>query len=311
LLGTAGASFAVALPLVSRWYAQERQGLVMGVAAAGNSGTVIANLAAPRLASEMGWHNVLGLAMLPLAVVLVAFLLMAKDRPEHSRALRVSHLLGALKQRDLWWLCLLYSVTFGGYVGLASFLPIFLRDQYQVSPVTAGYLAALAAFTGSGLRPLGGFLADRFGGVRVLFVLLAAIACVYALVAQLPPLLFLMGLIAVGMACLGMGNGAVFQLVPARFAAEIGVATGVIGALGGLGGFLLPNLLGTAKGMSGSFGPGFLTLSAVAVGAFLLLRGLRMAHLGWPFRPLPGGVGFVGSALSPTGRVMMAPYLEL
>src|SRR5439155_13075811 len=105
MLGTAGASFAVALPLASRWYPPQRQGLVMGIAAAGNSGTVIANLLAPRLANLVGWHHVLGLAMLPLALVLIAFSLMAKDSPGRSTGQPLGHYLVALKQEDLWWFC--------------------------------------------------------------------------------------------------------------------------------------------------------------------------------------------------------------
>jgi NNP family nitrate/nitrite transporter-like MFS transporter len=281
LLGTAGASFAVALPLASRWYPQERQGLVMGIAAAGNSGTVIANLLAPRLANIMGWQNVLAVAMLPLAAVLVAFLLMAKESPTLATKSRGASPLAALRQRDLWWFCLFYSVTFGGYVGLSSFLPIFLRDQYHLSPMTAGYLTAFLAFVGSGVRPLGGYIADRFGGTRLLLLLLAGIGCAYAALSQLPPLGALMGLLVIGIACLGMGNGATFQLVPQRFPVEIGVATGLVGAFGGLGGFFLPNLLSNAKAYSGSFGLGFLVLAGIAGAALVLLLALVYRDEGW------------------------------
>ncbi len=186
MLGTAGASFAVALPLASRWYPPERQGLAMGVAAAGNSGTVLANLIAPRLADVVGWHNVLGLAMLPLGVVLLTFLVLAKDRPVPTTGQPLRHYLTALAHGDIWWFCLLYSVTFGGYVGLSSFLPLFVRDQYALDPVTAGYLTALAAFVGSGVRPVGGYLADRLGGVRMLSMLLLGIGAIYALASLLP-----------------------------------------------------------------------------------------------------------------------------
>jgi NNP family nitrate/nitrite transporter-like MFS transporter len=283
MLGTAGASFAVALPLASRWYPPERQGLAMGIAAAGNSGTAIANLIAPMLADRVGWHNVLGLAMLPLALVLLAFTLMAKDSPERTTGLPASHYLQSLRHRDLWWFCLLYSVTFGGYVGLSSFLPLFLRDQYAVTPASAGSITALAAFVGSGVRPIGGYLADRWGGVRLLSLLLAGIGIVYALGATLPAVDQITALLVFGMACLGLGNGAVFQLVPRRFSAEIGVATGVVGAIGGLGGFLLPILLGNMKQATGSFGPGFMVLAVVAFLALVVLRSLATTRDDWRF----------------------------
>ena len=281
MLGTAGASFAVALPLASRWYPAEKQGLVMGIAAAGNSGTAITNLLAPRLANHLGWHNVLGLAMIPLAIVLVAFILLARDCPTQAKGQPIKHYLRALKQSDMWWFCLFYSVTFGGYVGLSSFLPLFFRDQYHVTPITAGYLTALGAIGGSLVRPLGGWLADKFGGVKMLNVLLALIGLAYLLAAQLPSLALMSAILVGGMLFLGLGNGAVFQLVPQRFRHEIGVATGVVGALGGLGGFLLPNVLGQIKQASGSFASGFIILAVVSFAAALLLRTLTAIQAGW------------------------------
>lgn len=281
MLGTAGASFAVALPLASRWYPAQRQGLVLGIAAAGNSGTVIANLLAPRLANLVGWHNVLGLAMLPLALVLLAFAVMAKDSPDRSVGQPVRQYLSVLASGDLWWFCAFYSITFGGYVGLSSFLPLFLKDQFGVSPVTAGYLTALAAFTGSGMRPVGGYLADRIGGVRLLSLVLLGIAITYFACAQLPGLGVTAALLLLGMSCLGLGNGAVFQLVPQCFRSEIGIATGVVGAVGGIGGFFLPMLLGNVKQVTGSFGAGFLALAALAFTALALLRILIPLREGW------------------------------
>jgi len=298
MLGTAGASFAVALPLASRWYPPERQGLAMGVAAAGNSGTVIANLAAPRLADLFGWHNVLGLAMLPLALVLVAFALLARDSPRQAGAQPVQHYLRALRQADMWWFSLLYSVTFGGYVGLGSFLPLFLRDQYAIDPISAGSVTALAAFVGSGIRPIGGYLADRLGGVRMLGFILTGIATTYALAATLPPIGLMTPLLVFGMACLGLGNGSVFQLVPQRFRDQIGVATGMVGAIGGLGGFALPILLGNIKQSSGSFGAGFATLALAALAALILLRVLAALARGWrlSWRPTSGSEALAAEA---------------
>ncbi|HEU4389219.1 MAG TPA: nitrate/nitrite transporter [Blastocatellia bacterium] len=271
MLGSAGASFAVALPLASRWYPARRQGLVMGIAAAGNSGTVIANLAAPRLATIVGWHNVFALAAIPLAAVVIAFELMAKDSPDLPAQPPMKVYFGALKQKELWWFCGIYAVTFGGYVGLSSYLPTFFKDQYHVSPVTAGYLTAAAAFVGSAVRPLGGYLADRIGGARLLLVLLLGVVAVYGFGAALPGLAIMFVVLLAGMACLGMGNGATFQLVPQRFNSQVGIATGVIGAVGGTGGFLLPMLLGSAKQLSGSFGGGFVLLSVAALGALVVV----------------------------------------
>ena len=310
LLGTAGASFAVALPLASPWYPPDRQGLILGIAAVGTSGSVLANLFAPRLAGLVGWHNVLGLAMVPLAIVLVAFLLMAKDRPSRTGPAKTSQYLALLKQGDLWWLCMLYGVTFGGFVGLSSFLPIFFRDEYGISPVQAGYLTAVAACVGSFVRPVGGYLGDRFGGVATLSVLLVLISGFYALTSVIQPLGLAAALLVGGMTCLGLGSGALFQLVPGRFPAEIGVTTGVVGALGGLGGFFLPILLGNSKEALGSFAPGLLTLAVLALGAFFVLRALAFAREGWHFSWRKSLQTETSSPVPAVAeRVLMAPYL--
>jgi NNP family nitrate/nitrite transporter-like MFS transporter len=281
MLGVAGASFAVVLPLASRWYPPERQGLVMGIAAAGNSGTVVANLVAPRVAAVVGWHNVLALTMIPLALVLVAFWALAKDSPMRVARQSLSSYLGVLRVRELWWFCLFYSVTFGGYVGLSSFMPLLLRDQYRLSAVNAGYLTALAALAGSALRPVGGWVADRLGGVRLLSVLLVGIGAMYLAASRLPSIAPMFAVLVVAMVCLGLGNGAVFQLVPQCFRRQIGIATGVVGAVGGLGGFMLPTMLGQFKQRSGSFGTGFVVLGVVALLTLALLRVLMALSEQW------------------------------
>ena len=281
MLGVAGASFAVVLPLASRWYPPERQGLVMGIAAAGNSGTVVANLVAPRVAAVVGWHNVLALTMIPLALVLVAFWALAKDSPMRVARQSLSSYLGVLRVRELWWFCLFYSVTFGGYVGLSSFMPLLLRDQYRLSAVNAGYLTALAALAGSALRPVGGWVADRLGGVRLLSVLLVGIGAMYLAASRLPSIATMFAVLVVAMVCLGLGNGAVFQLVPQCFRRQIGIATGVVGAVGGLGGFMLPTMLGQFKQRSGSFGTGFVVLGVVALLTLALLRVLMALSEQW------------------------------
>ncbi len=281
MLGVAGASFAVALPLASRWYPPSQQGLVMGITAAGNIGTVIANLFAPRLAKAYGWHSVMGFTLIPLLAVLVIFILLAKDSPNRPKGEPASKYLVALKRADLWWFCLFYSVTFGGFVGLGTFLPLFFHNQYGLSPINAGLLTAIAAFMGSTLRPVGGYLSDRFGGVVMLTILFTLIGILYALAAFLFPLVPMTILLIVSVSCLGMGNGAVFQLVPQRFRDEIGIATGVVGACGGIGGFLLPTLLGSVKQLSGSYAAGMIVLALCALCALVVLRLLILVRKGW------------------------------
>ncbi len=283
LLGIAGASFAVALPLASGWYPARFQGLALGIAGAGNSGTVFAALFAPRLAQHFGWRTVFGLAMAPLLIVLVVFALLAEDGPMKSAPKPLASYLKILSQRDIWRFNGFYMVTFGGFVGLASFLPIFFFDQYGVTKVQAGSFAALCVFAGSFLRPLGGYLADRAGGIRVLSVLYGCVAVLLVALAALPGLAIALPLLFATMACLGTGNGSVFQLVPQRFGNEIGVATGIVGAAGGLGGFFLPTILGFLKGLTGSYTAGLMVFALAAV--FAMLAMLRVRHewrAAWP-----------------------------
>jgi NNP family nitrate/nitrite transporter-like MFS transporter len=279
LLGVAGASFAAALPLASRWYPPRLQGLAMGIAGAGNSGTALATFFGPRLALVWGWHAVFGLALIPLLATLVFFLAFARDSPDQPAPRPLAAYAGVLKLRDTWWFCLLYAITFGGFVGLASFLNIFFLSQYGLSKVEAGNFATLCVVAGSALRPLGGYLADRLGGVRILTLLYLAASAAMVGMATLPPLSTATVLLFAAMAALGMGNGAVFQLVPQRFPGEIGVTTGIVGAAGGIGGFLLPTVLGTLKQATGSFGGGFLAFAIV--GGLGGAAALAYASRGW------------------------------
>ncbi|HLJ95263.1 MAG TPA: MFS transporter [Gemmataceae bacterium] len=271
LLGVAGASFAVALPLASRWYPPHLQGVAMGIAGAGNSGTALATFFGPRLAEWWGWHTVFGLALIPLLLTLVVFFLFAKDSPSQPAPKALMDYAAVLGLRDTWWFCLFYSVTFGGFVGLASFLNIFFHDQYELSRVEAGSFATLCVIAGSFLRPLGGYLSDRFGGIRMLTALYVGVGLAMLGLATLPPLRWGTLLLFLGMGMLGMGNGAVFQLVPQRFPKEIGVITGIVGAAGGIGGFFLPNLLGLFRQFTGSFASGFVVFALIGFGCAVAL----------------------------------------
>ncbi len=276
VLGLAGASFAVALPLASAWYPPEYQGTALGIAGAGNSGTVLAALFAPTLAIAFGWQNVIGLAAIPLTVVLAIFFWVAKDSPSTPAPKPLAAYFALLRIGDCWWFMFFYSVTFGGFVGLASSLTIYFNDAYGLSPVVAGYCTAAVVFAGSMVRPLGGAVADRVGGVRALAVLYAVAACAFAAIATgLPTIYMAMPVFIIGMLALGMGNGSVFQLVPQRFRREIGVMTGLVGMSGGVGGFYLASSLGYAKQITGSYGPGFLVFAILAAIALASVSGVR------------------------------------
>jgi NNP family nitrate/nitrite transporter-like MFS transporter len=289
VLGVAGASFAIALPMVSYWYPPEHQGMALGLAGAGNSGTVFAALFAPTLAVALGWRNVFGLAALPLIAVFILFFLVAKDSPNCPPRKTMADYRRLLKTSDAWWLMFFYSVSFGGFVGLSSFLPIYFHDQYQLSPVTAGYFTAACVFAGSFARPFGGALADRIGGTRALLAIYAIVAAVLFIVAKSTlPSSAELAIFMIGMTALGMGNGAVFQLVPQRFAADVGLMTGLVGMTGGVGGFYLAASLGYAKQFTGSYSFGFGFFALLALAAW---GGIAAVRLRWRRdAALPDGV---------------------
>ena len=278
-LGVAGASFAVALPLASRWYPPEHQGTALGIAGAGNSGTVLAALFAPSLAVAFGWNNVIGLAAIPLAIVFVFYLWFAKDSPDCPPAKSLGEYLKVLRDKDAWWFMFFYSVTFGGFVGLASSLTIYFNTQYGLTPVVAGYYTAACVFMGSMMRPLGGWLADRIGGIKSLSVMYVLAATFLVIVSfGLPAAWMALLVFMFAMWAMGMGNGAVFQLVPQRFRKEIGVMTGMVGMAGGVGGFYLASSLGYSKQITGSYQLGFLIFAALAM---LALGGLATVKTRW------------------------------
>lgn len=279
VLGFAGASFAVALPLASRWYPPEHQGTALGIAGMGNSGTVFAALFAPLLAKTFGWNTVLGLAVIPLTIVFLVYQILAKDAPNAPAPKPITAYLEPLKTADAWWFMLFYSVTFGGFVGLAASLSIYFTDQFDLTPITAGYCTAACVFSGSLFRPLGGAIADRMGGIKTLSIVYMVAAVALVGVSMGPSTVFAaLGLFVVAMLALGAGNGAIFQLVPQRFRAEIGVMTGLVGFAGGIGGFYLSSSLGLSKQVTGTYQSGFLIFAALAI---IALAGLTSVKRRW------------------------------
>jgi MFS transporter, NNP family, nitrate/nitrite transporter len=270
LLGVAGASFAVSLPIAGRAYPPAAQGFVLGLAASANVGTVLILFLAPRWAAVMDWHHVCAVMAGIVGVTLVLFaLLVPREQPSlaphrdewwHSVA-------AFIRRRSAYWLCLLYAVTFGGFVGFCSLLPLLLHDLYQLDAVMAGTLAALCGLFGSLIRPVGGFVADWQGGLRSLYYVLPVIVgSVVAVTSPSLSMAVVMMVIATG--AMGFGNGVVFQLVAERFPKDIGLASGVVGAAGSFGGFLLPIGALTMKGFTGSYDLGLWLFAGFGVCAW-------------------------------------------
>ena len=292
LLGIAGASFGVALSLGSGWFPRRYKGLAMGIAGAGNSGTAMAALFAPRLATHFGWQHVYGFAALMMLLPLAVMVLFAKEPPDVEHQSLRQHL-SCLFEADGGYFNLIYIITFGGFLGLATFLPSFYFSQFHVSKIEAGTLTVFATLTGSLTRVLGGWFADRIGGITTLSVVfLVAIAALFGLMGS-PSLAMTTVLFVLCFAALGAGNGATFQLVPLRWPVTTAVAGGMIGEIGALGGGILPNVLGMSKQHLGSYRMGWICYAGFA---FLVLVVMRIVSRSWTRT----WVGNGGRALTPT-----------
>ncbi len=269
-LGVAGASFAVALPIASRAYPPSAQGFILGLAASGNVGTVLILFLAPRWAVAMDWHQVCGVMAAVVAATLVGFELLVPrmtPAPEAREGAWWRQVVDLIQQRSACWLCFLYAITIGGFVGLCSVIPLLLHDVYRLEAIEAGIVAAFCGLIGSLIRPIGGYVADRRGGLRALYYVLPAIAG--AVVAVVSPSHTMgVAMMVVATAAMGFGNGVIFQLVAEWFPRNIGLASGVVGAAGAVGGFVLPMLIGTMKGLSGSYELGFWLFAGLAVCAW-------------------------------------------
>ena len=278
VLGLAGASFAVALPQSGRWYPPHLQGVVLGLAGAGNIGVVIDHLAAPRIAAAFGWKAVFGAALLPLAVAFLLYAIFSREPPGEFKRKSLSDYFQLLAQRDAHWFCFFYTISFGGFVGLATAFAIYFRDEFGLAPVQAGEFAAFCTLVGALGRPFGGALADRLGGIRALgiFYSVAGLALVGA---ALTHNLWLCGAaFFVASGAFGMCNGSVFQLLPQRFAKDISVMTGLVGCGGGLGGFLLGMMFGYSKEHTGSYVTGIFLFAGLCGVALI---GLKLVKIRW------------------------------
>ena len=295
-LGFAGASFAVALPQAGQWYPPKLQGVVLGIAGAGNIGVVIDFLFAPKIAELWGWASVFGVGAAMAIVTFIAYAFLAKDAPPEvyqSNPKKLKDYGKLLKDKDTWWFSLFYAISFGGFVGFAGYMKVYLMNTYQADmsafgldvldegnvKVVAGYFGALCIFAGAVLRPVGGGIADKMGGIKSLYIFYGMVVLLVSASAliELPFFVAIFTLFLI-MANLGMANGAVFQLVPQRFGKDIGIMTGIVGCAGGLGGTALIQTLGWSKGVFDGYSAGFLIFAAVVL---IAIAGISFVKTRW------------------------------
>ena len=275
LLGIAGASFGVALSLGSGWFPPQHKGLAMGIAGAGNSGTVLAVLFAPPLATHYGWQAVYGFAAVMMLIPFVVMAVFAKEPPDREHQSFRQHV-SCLFEKDGWAFSLIYVVTFGGFIGLVTFLPTYFHDQFGVTKIEAGQLTMLAAVMGSGIRIIGGWVSDKVGGINTLTYVLTGVAVLAIITGNMSSLTTTTLMFMACFALLGAGNGALFQLVPLRWPLTTAVAGSMIGEIGALGGAIVPNAMGLSKQYSGTYLWGFVTFAALAIIMLVMLRKVQI-----------------------------------
>jgi NNP family nitrate/nitrite transporter-like MFS transporter len=279
LLGIAGASFGVALSLGSGSFPPQNKGLAMGLVGAGNVGTALSVLVAPPLAQWLGWQAVYGVAAVAILLPMAVMVLFAQEPPDVDSHASLREHVACLFEKDGWAFSLIYGVTFGGFIGLTTFLPSYYYDQFGVSKVQAGQLTMLAAFMGAAVRVMGGWISDRWGGVNTLTLVLVVSAVSLALIGLSSSSLAITTLLLmVCFAALGAGNGALFQLVPLRWPTTTAVAGSMIGEIGALGGGLVPNAMGLSKQYLGTYMWGFMLFAVLAL---VMLGVMRVMQIRW------------------------------
>jgi NNP family nitrate/nitrite transporter-like MFS transporter len=277
LLGIAGASFGVALSLGSGSFPPRYKGLAMGLVGAGNVGTAVSVLVAPALAQRLGWQAVYGVAAAAMLLPMLAMIVFAKEPPDVAPHAPLREHVACLFEKDGWAFSVIYAITFGGFIGLTTFLPSYYHDQFGVSKVQAGQLSMLAAFMGAAVRVFGGWISDHWGGVNTLTAVLATVSVTLVLCGLAGNSLVATTLLfMLCFAALGAGNGALFQLVPLRWPLATAVAGSMIGEVGALGGGLVPNAMGLSKQYTGTYLWGFVLFALATVLVLLMLRTLQI-----------------------------------
>lgn len=285
-LGLAGTSFAVGVPFVAGWFPKERQGFAIGVYGMGNIGTAVAAFGAPAISEQWGRPTLGVVAGVVLLVAATLFYLLAENAPRPSVPARYADIIRAGWR--LYRLALLYFVTFGGFVAMAIFLPMLLKDWFGYSLTDAGLRAAGFTVLATLARPVGGWLSDRISATTVLTVAFVGIginAAALVVLAGNPKI------VPVTIACLtlaaflGAGNGAVFKLVPQEFPNATGAATGIVGAAGGLGGFFPPIVMGIVKDIFDTYALGFAGLLAFCLFCLGIVVAMRRGAPG-ELRPM-------------------------
>ncbi|WP_042463236.1 nitrate/nitrite transporter [Neobacillus dielmonensis] len=270
-LGISGAVFSVGVTSLPKYYPKERHGFINGIYGAGNVGTAITTFAAPVIATQLGWKTTVQFYLiLVLAVSLLNFLLGDRNEPKVVTPLS-QQIRSVYKNQKLWFLSLFYFLTFGSFVAFTVYLPNFLVAQFGLTKIDAGMRTAGFIVLATVFRPIGGWLGDKYNTFKILMVVFTGLTLSGILLAFNPTLsLYSVGCLTVAIFA-GVGNGAIFKLLPLYFSKQAGIANGIVSAMGGLGGFFPPLMLTFLYNLTGHYAIGFMALSQVASACLILV----------------------------------------
>ncbi|MGH1287830.1 nitrate/nitrite transporter [Bacillus toyonensis] len=271
VLGIGGATFSIGVTSLPKYYPKERHGFINGIYGAGNIGTAITSFAAPLLANSIGWVTTVRLFIIPLLIfVILNFFLGDPLEPRDNNSLR-KQIKAVYRNEKLWFLSFFYFITFGSFIAFTVYLPIFLVSNFHLTPVDAGIRTAIFITIATFLRPIGGLLGDKFNPLLILLFVFSGLTFSGILLSFSPTImLYTIGCLIVAF-CSGIGNGVIFKLVPYYFSKQIGIANGIVSAMGGIGGFFPPLILSLVVNITGHYAIGFMALSQFSLVSFVII----------------------------------------
>lgn len=270
-LGVGGATFSIGVTSLPKYYSKERQGFINGIYGVGNAGTAITTFGAPILAKSIGWQDTVRLYLILLLAFIVLLFVFGDRKEVRVKKSMVEQIQGVYKNATLWFLSLFYFITFGAFVAFTVFLPNFLVTFFGLDPVDAGIRTGIFIVLATAMRPIGGFLADRFNPFVILMIVFIFVSLSGILLAFSPDITwYTVGALSVAVSA-GIGNGTIFKLVPFYFSNQAGVVNGVVSAMGGLGGFFPPLLLTAVNNMTGQYAIAFMLMSEFALVSFVIV----------------------------------------
>ncbi|WP_040204598.1 nitrate/nitrite transporter [Neobacillus jeddahensis] len=271
VLGMGGAVFSIGVTSLPKYYPKERHGFVNGIYGAGNIGTAVTSFSAPVLANAMGWQNTIRLFLIPIILFAILNFLFGDRKEQKVHNPLTGQIKSVYKNEKLWFLSLFYFITFGSFVAFTVYLPNFLVTNFKLTAVDAGLRTAGFITLATILRPIGGWLGDKYNPFGILFIVFAGLTVSGILLSFSPTIaLYTIGCLAVAI-CAGIGNGTIFKLVPYYFSKQAGIANGIVSAIGGLGGFFPPLVLSLVFGITGQYAIGFMSLAMFSLASFVIV----------------------------------------